>query len=78
MATEPGMVEFSLFCFFLFYFIFEHFPSTQKHVGKVFQNGCTICSEIVLNEGAKRKNEDLGCIVRYCLPGISIPNWRVM
>ena len=34
------MVEFSLFHFFLFYFIFEHFQSTQKHVVKVFRKDC--------------------------------------
>ena len=34
------MVEFLLFRFSLFYFIFKHFQSTQKHVGKVFWNGC--------------------------------------
>jgi hypothetical protein len=39
MATEPGMVEFLIF---LFYFIFEHFQSTQKHVDKVFRNGCIV------------------------------------
>jgi len=37
-----------------------------------------IALEIALIEGAKRKNEDLSCIMRHRLLGISIPNWRVM